>query len=467
MPFFNQTVFKNIVRLLLITTCLSSVLPASGMEVREVGVITVQGLNMRTGPGLDRPVIKILQKDAHVQVLSRHQGWLRVSHDGDVGFIADRDKFVTRYKIHTVKDKKRTDIQAASEKTKKIRKKIKARQAEIVDYSRREEKIVAALEDTEQDLAQTRERLRAIQSDIAGVKKAIEQTRKQAEALEKAVAREKKYAMRRLAALYRIKRIGTMNLLASAASMHDLLTRKAAVEKILAHDQRLVADLLDKQAKLSAAIDTLFAKKGQKRSLEAEYADTLAHLKQKKAERERILSEIRSKKANRMATLKYLQNAAARMEQTLSDLQDRSGPKPRSGKSFAAYQGLLNKPVKGKIIADFGKYVEPRSGVVNFRNGIEIASSPGTPVRAVFPGKAIYADWLKGYGNVVIIAHGDAYHTVYAHAEEVFSKKGDRVDTGDVIGTVGASGTISGAALYFEIRHQGEPVNPSDWIDNT
>jgi septal ring factor EnvC (AmiA/AmiB activator) len=467
MPFFHQAVFKNIIRLFLVLGALLAVSAASGMEVREVGVIMVRGLNMRTGPGLDQPVIKILQKEAHVQVLSHHEGWLRVSHDGDVGFIADRERFVTLYKIHTVKDKKRTDIQAAREKARKIRQKIEARQAEIVDYTRREEKIVAALEETEQALADTRKKLRGIQVDLDRVNGEIEKTRGQAADLEKAVEKEKRYALKRLSALYRIKRIGTMNLLASAESMHELLTRKAAMEKILAHDQRLVADLLEKQGQLSAAIETLAAKREQKRDLEAAYAETLAHLEQKKAERERILTEIRSKKANRMATLIYLQNAAARLDQTVSDLQERSAPAANSGKSFAAYQGLLNKPVKGKIIADFGKYIEPRSGVVNFRNGIEIASSAGTPIRAVFPGKTIYADWLKGYGNVVIIAHGSAYHTVYAHAAELFLKKGDQVDTGDVIGTVGDSGALSGTGLYFEIRHQGDPVNPSEWIDNT
>jgi len=467
MPFFNQAVFKNIIRLFLILSGLFAVSGAFGMEVREVGVIMVPGLNMRTGPGLDHPVIKVLEKDTRVQVLAHHTGWLRVSHDGDVGFIAERDKFVTLYKIHTVKDKKRTDIQAAREKARNIRQKIKARQTEIVDYTRREKRIVAALEDTEQALDETRKKLRGIQSDIARVNMEIKETRKQADALEKAVAREKKYAMHRLSALYKIKRVGAMNLLASAESMHELLTRKAAMEKILAHDQRLVADLLDKQGQLAAAIDSLAGKRRQKRELEAEHAETLARLKQKKAERERILSEIRSKKSNRMATLKYLENAAARLDQTVSDLQGGPAQEAGTGKSFAAYQGLLNKPVRGRIVADFGKYTEPRSGVVNFRNGIEIASSPGTPIRAVFPGKAIYADWLKGYGNVVILAHGNAYHTVYAHAEELFLKKGDQVDSGDVIGTVGDSGALSGPALYFEIRHQGDPVNPSDWIDNT
>jgi septal ring factor EnvC (AmiA/AmiB activator) len=124
-------------------------------------------------------------------------------------------------------------------------------------------------------------------------------------------------------------------------------------------------------------------------------------------------------------------------------------------------------PVEGKIISGYGKYIEPRSGAPNFRNGIEIRSPRGSPVHAVFDGKAVYADWLKGYGKVIIIDHGNDYHTVYAHAEEIFLSRGDRVTAGDVIATVGDAGTLAGAALYFEIRHCGDPVNPMQWIDNS
>lgn len=467
MPFFNQTLFENIACTVVLVGCLLVSAAAFGMEVHEVGVIRVDGLNMRTGPDLGQPIIRVLQKDARVRVLSHHKGWLRVSHDGDVGFIADRDNYVTRYKVHTVKDKQKTDIDAAREKALEIKEKIKDRRAEVLEYTRREKKIVEALETTEQALAQTRQKIRRIQSEIAEVDQQITETGKQADKLEKAVDAEKAYAMRRLAALYKMNRIGTMNLLASAESMHDLLIRKAAMTKILDYDQRLVADLLRKQARLSQMIDGLAAQKRRKSKLEAEYDETLVQLKEKRAERQRILADIRNKKANRMATLKYLKNAAARLDKTVSEFQQPSASQKPSGKSFSAYQGLLNIPVKGKIIAQYGKYVEPRSGVVNFRNGIEIGSPRGTPIRVVFAGEAIYADWLKGYGNVIIIAHGNGYHTVYAHAEEVFLKKGDKVDAGDVIGTVGDSGTMSEAALYFEIRHRGNPVNPSEWIDNS
>ncbi len=468
MPFFNQTFFKKITFISLVVGGLVVASAVYGLEVREIGVIQIEALNMRTGPGLDQPIIKVLKKDTQVNVLSHHKRWLRVSYDGDVGFIANWQKYVSLYTIHTVEDNRDIDIDSAREKASEIEEKIKDREAEISRYTRQERQVIEALDTTEQALVKTRRQLCSIQSEVAEVTQQIMKTRKQADELKKAVAVEKEYTIRRLIALYKMKRIGTMNLLASAESMHDLMLQKAAMTKILDYDQRLVADLLIKQHRLSKTIDALAVQKCRKSKLEAEYARNLAQLKQKKAKRERILSDIRDLKANRLTTLKYLKNAAARLDRTVADFQRRSAiQEDPSGESFDAYQGLLNIPVKGKIISNYGKYVEPRSGIVNFRNGIEIKSPRGAPFRAVFAGEAIYADWLTGYGNIIIIAHGNSYHTVYAHAEEIFLKKGSHVDAGDVIGTVGDSGTMSGTALYFEIRHHGDPVNPSEWIDNS
>jgi septal ring factor EnvC (AmiA/AmiB activator) len=88
----------------------------------------------------------------------------------------------------------------------------------------------------------------------------------------------------------------------------------------------------------------------------------------------------------------------------------------------------------------------------------------GEPVRSVFKGEVLFAQWLKGYGNLVIINHGDNYYTLYAHVEEIFKKKGETVDTGEVIATAGDTGSVKGLCLHFEVRHHGKPVNPMQWI---
>jgi septal ring factor EnvC (AmiA/AmiB activator) len=133
--------------------------------------------------------------------------------------------------------------------------------------------------------------------------------------------------------------------------------------------------------------------------------------------------------------------------------------------SFIAFKGLLNMPVKGKIITRFGPHKNNKFNVVNFRSGIDIKSDRGEPIRAVSFGRVLYAGWFKGYGNMIIIDHGDNYYTIYAHAEELFKSKGDAVETDEVIATVGDSGSMIGPSLYFEVRHHGKPVDPLKWIE--
>ena len=92
-----------------------------------------------------------------------------------------------------------------------------------------------------------------------------------------------------------------------------------------------------------------------------------------------------------------------------------------------------------------------------------VAARPGTPVHAVSHGRVAFADWLRGFGLLMIIEHGEGYMTLYGHTESLFKEVGDWVEAGEVIGNVGDSGGRDTSGLYFEIRHRGAPVNPMLW----
>ncbi len=121
-------------------------------------------------------------------------------------------------------------------------------------------------------------------------------------------------------------------------------------------------------------------------------------------------------------------------------------------------------PVNGKIVQFFGSYTNTEFNLINFRSGINIRAERGEPISAVYKGRTLYASWFKGYGNMIIIDHGSNHYTVYAHVEELFKQKGDRVETGEVIATVGDTGSIYGSRLYFEVRYHGKPMDPLLWI---
>jgi septal ring factor EnvC (AmiA/AmiB activator) len=127
-------------------------------------------------------------------------------------------------------------------------------------------------------------------------------------------------------------------------------------------------------------------------------------------------------------------------------------------------KGKLRPPAPGPVTVGFGRVVNPRFNTVTVQNGLDIGAPAGAPVRAIAPGRVVHAGWFKGYGNIIIIDQGDGYHTLVAHLASMRTATGESVDPGDVIGTVGDSGSLKGPYLYFEIREKGRPVDPKGWL---
>ncbi len=131
------------------------------------------------------------------------------------------------------------------------------------------------------------------------------------------------------------------------------------------------------------------------------------------------------------------------------------------GGTFSALRGLLALPVRGELGSRFGS---PRAdGGVTWK-GVFIAARAGEDVRAVAGGRVVYADWLRGFGNLLIVDHGDNYMTLYANAEALLKQVGDVIRGGDTIATVGNSGGNPESGLYFEMRHEGRPFDPLTWV---
>jgi septal ring factor EnvC (AmiA/AmiB activator) len=137
---------------------------------------------------------------------------------------------------------------------------------------------------------------------------------------------------------------------------------------------------------------------------------------------------------------------------------------PVPDKGFGSQRGRLMMPAKGEIVGAFGRHKHPEFNAYTVSNGISIAASAGTDIRSVYAGQVIFADYFKGYGNMVIIDHGGGYFSLYAHAAKIMKKVGTQVARNEVVATVGDSDSPRGSMLYFEIRYQGKPVDPSAWV---
>jgi len=127
-------------------------------------------------------------------------------------------------------------------------------------------------------------------------------------------------------------------------------------------------------------------------------------------------------------------------------------------------KGHLPFPTQGIVEVGFGKVVNPRFNTVTVQKGVDIRAAAGTRVLSVGMGSVVYSGWLKGYGNLVIIDHGGGYHSLYAHLENSEVDVGNELEEGEELGTVGDTGSLKGAYLYFEIRRQGDAIDPLPWL---
>lgn len=161
--------------------------------------------------------------------------------------------------------------------------------------------------------------------------------------------------------------------------------------------------------------------------------------------------------------LQQLREDAQRLDALLDDVRDIDDiPLRPSGEPFGALANKLPWPASRRIRARFGS---PREGSVRW-NGVLLDVPAGSPVRVIHPGRIVFSDWLRGYGLLMIVDHGDDFMTLYGQNEMLLREVGEWVSSGDVIARVGDSGGQNSSGLYFEIRRAGKPVNPDKWCNS-
>ncbi len=179
-------------------------------------------------------------------------------------------------------------------------------------------------------------------------------------------------------------------------------------------------------------------------------------------ERRRLHARLSRELRTRGHELERLNADRARLERLVSEIRPLlpAMPPPPAGGRFGAMQGRLPLPATGQLLARFN---EPRQ-IGNLRwKGIFLASREGQPVRAVYGGRVVYAEWLRGFGLLLILDHGEGYMTLYGHNQSLAKSVGDWVEGGETIATVGTTGDPSRPGVYFEVRHQGTPADPLRW----
>jgi murein DD-endopeptidase MepM/ murein hydrolase activator NlpD len=264
----------------------------------------------------------------------------------------------------------------------------------------------------------------------------------------------------RLVGLYKTHRGSAVGYLFSATSPMDFARRYRNARFVVAGDVRAIenyrARLETLNGKIAALLDSQRALRRVVGEVQAKRSDADDARRRHRA----ALDTIRRDQRLYILQAEELERASG----VLQDRIDRLGVGSFKPLDFAGLRGYLDFPAPGIVVGTFGKKVHDRFKTVTFSRGIDIQAPEGSPVRAVFDGTVQIIQDFVGYGRVVILDHGNRYHTLYAHVERPEINKGDRVRRGQVIGTVGRSATSDDAVLHFEIRHQGTAIDPIGWL---
>jgi septal ring factor EnvC (AmiA/AmiB activator) len=227
----------------------------------------------------------------------------------------------------------------------------------------------------------------------------------------------------------------------TTARMESLAAYRGTLEELAQNARRLQAQAADAEGRQAAL----------KREQKA--------LVTKREERKSLLARLEAEAQDKQAERKRLTADGERLETLLAELSRRA--QALDGRAFASRKGSLPWPLDGRVQNAFGR---PRAEGRMVWHGLLLAADEGSPVTAVFRGRVVFADWLRGFGLLTIVDHGSGYMTLYGHADTLQKKVGDWVESGEVIARAGRSGGVSTTGLYFEVRQDGRATDPITWL---
>ena len=274
----------------------------------------------------------------------------------------------------------------------------------------------------------------------------------------------------RLVALYQQGPVTYLASLLSATSLQNFLNRLQYVDSVLGSDKSKLTDLAQVNATLTTEQGEAKQRRAQIAAAEAAEAADGTRLVSLRSAEAQASAAVAATLATEQSQLAQVNAEKATYE---ADMQEQAGEsssltafvQQRQGNEAFTWSGKkVIWPVKGPISSPFGPRIDPIFHVPSFHTGLDIAVDMGTPILAAAAGKVIYSGQMEGYGNVVILDHGGAFATLYAHMSVIGASLGQVVTQGQRIGAVGCTGLCTGPHLHFETRVGGVPVNPLSFL---
>ena len=343
-----------------------------------------------------------------------------------------------------------------------LKKKIKKQARDISSMGKKESKILHTLE-TLDNKKKIREReLTIYRWNIQINKKQLDKLSSKIKITERQLTRQKHMLGKRLRALYKEGKMFPIKVLFSADDYNDLIQKMKYMDLLMSHDSRIFDNFQKRWRQFKDEESKLSEAKGKMIQFETAALQKKNEIEKEKGNKSKFLQTIKNKKIYFIQSRKELLKASENLNKLIAKLEEKKSA--GEGLSFADKKGRLYFPVSGKIVSRFGRIRDKRFQSYIINNGLNLKVKKGTEVHPIFQGSVLFAGSLEGYGNLIILGHGDKYHSLYGHLDKILVQTGDYVHEGRAIGLSGDSGSLIGETLYLELRHKGKPIDPAPWL---
>lgn len=347
------------------------------------------------------------------------------------------------------------------QKYKKIQGEIKKNEEKLNLIKKRESSVLDEMDTIQRSMSRLQRELRTQRSKLLEINSEIDKTKTEMSRTQENLKRHRNRLKNKLKGMYRQGSAEELIMLFGSDDMSGFLRRWHYLEILARSEKKSFESYRAELLKLRIEDEKL---KGLYADLKKQQESTSAaeeRFSEKKSEKERVLNSVRAERATYARLLEELKQASRELFSIIRRSEEQDD---YQGKGFRELKGKLLWPVNGAIALQYGKQLDPQFKTPIFRNGIYLKTPPDAIARAVFEGRVVYADWFKGYGQLVIINHGNGYHTLYANLDEIFLKVGDIIEKRTEIGKVGESVLLNAPSLYFEVRYKGKPLDPLQWL---
>lgn len=350
----------------------------------------------------------------------------------------------------------------------KLKGEIEEKKKRALETEKKKESVLQAIQDLDAALALKRRERVDINRKLKQKDREIEAITAQLAALHTDIGERRRSILARVRTQYIEGRFGALKALLAAKDYETLQRRFRYLSAISEREY----DLIQSYRRDAERLEEMERQRAQARREMLDYKQRtdkkLAEIEGLKRQKHAVLVRVTQEKESYDRMVAELERSAARVDGILRELEQRrraTAFQPQKDvRVVQPVKGVLQWPADGEVISFFGRQKHKNFETYIQRKGIEIRTEEGSAIRAVMPGTVVYADWLKGYGQVVILDHLNGFFSLYAHASTLLVKVGERVEAGHIIGETGDTGLTGDSTLYFELREGAEPVDPLLWL---